>query len=206
MLPSSFTTSASSAAGCTPASLARSTPASVWPGRVRTPPSRARSGKMWPGRCSASGVVVGSASTRAVRARSSAEIPVPVPFASTVMVKAVPIVSVWDWTISGRSRASRRSPGIETQSTPLVWRTMNAVCFGVANSAAMMRSPSFSRSSSSTTSTSSPRPNAAMTSSIGAKGDGAASSIAGDGLSTSLGQTSVAERAITCAIMPLLGP
>ena len=111
--------------------------------------------------------------------------PVPTPFASTVIVKAVPIVSVCDCTISGRSRASSRSPGIETQSTPLVWRTMNAVSFGVANSAAMIRSPSFSRSSSSTTTTISPRPNAAMTSSIGAKGDGAASH-AGDWNGTSV--------------------
>jgi hypothetical protein len=43
-----------------------------------------------------------------------------------------------------------------------VWRTKNAIFSGVAASAAMMRSPSFSRSSSSTTTTISPRPMAAM--------------------------------------------
>src|SRR5437763_1384780 len=36
-------------AGTSPASRARSTAASVWPARTSTPPSRARSGKTWPG-------------------------------------------------------------------------------------------------------------------------------------------------------------
>src|SRR5262245_26311302 len=40
---------------------------------------------------------------------------------------------------------------------PLVWRIMNAIFSGVAAPAAMIRSPSFSRSVSSTTITSSPR-------------------------------------------------
>ncbi len=43
-----------------------------------------------------------------------------------------------------------------TQMMPLVWRIMNAIFSGVAAPAAMMRSPSFSRSVSSTTITSSP--------------------------------------------------
>ena len=49
---------------------------------------------------------------------------------------------------------------------PLVWRTMNATCSGVAVAAAMIRSPSFSRSASSTTTTSSPRLIASMACSI----------------------------------------
>src|SRR5262245_12987701 len=47
---------------------------------------------------------------------------------------------------------------------PLVWRIMNAIFSGVAAPAAMMRSPSFSRSVSSTTITSSPWRMAAMAS------------------------------------------
>ena len=49
IVPSSLTTSASTPAGGRPASLARSTAASVWPGRRRTPPSTARRGNTWPG-------------------------------------------------------------------------------------------------------------------------------------------------------------
>ena len=59
-----------------PASFIRSTAASVWPSRSRTPPSTARSGRMWPGRCSRDGVDSGSASTRRVCARSAALMPV----------------------------------------------------------------------------------------------------------------------------------
>jgi hypothetical protein len=54
--------------------------------------------------------------------------------------------------------------------TPEVWWRKKAMASGVANSAAMMRSPSFSRSSSSTTMTISPRPMASTASSILAKG------------------------------------
>ena len=44
-----------------------------------------------------------------------------------------------------------------TQMTPLVWRTVKASVSAVAVSAAKMRSPSFSRSASSVTTTGSPR-------------------------------------------------
>ena len=50
MVPSSLKISATTPAGVSPASLARSTAASVCPGRRSTPPSAYRSGKMWPGR------------------------------------------------------------------------------------------------------------------------------------------------------------
>src|SRR4051794_30843904 len=56
------------------------------------------------------------------------------------------------------------------QITPLVWRIMNAIASGVMASAAMIRSPSFSRSASSTTITSSPRAMAATAFSISVKG------------------------------------
>ena len=51
----------------------------MWPARRSTPPSTARSGKMWPGRVSSYGSVAESTSTRMVRARSAAEMPVLMP-------------------------------------------------------------------------------------------------------------------------------
>ena len=77
--------------------------------------------------------------------------------ASTDTVNAVRCASVLSATISGSRSSSSRSPSIGMQITPLVWRIMNAIASGVTFSAAMMRSPSFSRSASSTTITSSPR-------------------------------------------------
>ncbi len=47
----------STPAGMRPASRQRSTTASVCPARRRTPPSSARSGKMWPGRARSAGTV-----------------------------------------------------------------------------------------------------------------------------------------------------
>ena len=73
--------------GGSPARVARSTAASVCPGRRNTPPSLARNGTTWPGRVKSSATLVGSDSNRMVVARSEAEIPVPTPFlASTVTV------------------------------------------------------------------------------------------------------------------------
>ncbi len=78
-------------AGGSPAIRARSTAASVCPARTSTPPSRARSGNMWPGRARSAGFVAGSTAARTVAARSAAEMPVVVRrFASIDTVKAVP--------------------------------------------------------------------------------------------------------------------
>jgi hypothetical protein len=76
MLPSSATTSPMTPTGASPASRVSSTAASVWPARSRTPPSTARSGRMWPGRMTLAGVDSGSASTLSVCARSEALMPV----------------------------------------------------------------------------------------------------------------------------------
>ncbi len=84
-------------------------------------------------------------------------------------MKAVRWASVLSRTMSGMSSSSRRSPVSGAQMTPEVWRTKKAIFSGVADSAAMMRSPSFSRSSSSTTTTISPRAMAAMASGMAAK-------------------------------------
>ena len=67
------TISQSTPAGGRPARRARSTAASVWPGRRSTPPSLARSGNTCPGRDrSAGGGVPVEPSSRIVRARSAA--------------------------------------------------------------------------------------------------------------------------------------
>ena len=107
----------------------------------------------------------GSIRPRMVAARSEAEMPVVVtPRRSTDTRKAVRWVSVLRSTIGPRSSSAARSAVIDTQITPDVWCRKKAMASGVANSAAMMRSPSFSRSSSSTTTTISPRATAAMAS------------------------------------------
>ena len=82
--PSSFMISISAPAGCSPASRARSTAASVCPGRRSTPFWRARSGLMCPGRPRSEGRVAGSASARMVAARSWIETPVVQPFAQQI--------------------------------------------------------------------------------------------------------------------------
>ena len=62
--------------GCLPASLQRSTAASVCPLRTLTPPSRACSGRMCPGRLKWLALALGSASMRHVRLLSWALMPV----------------------------------------------------------------------------------------------------------------------------------
>ena len=104
-----------------------------------------------------------STSTVIVRARSAAEIPVETPSrASTVTEYAVPLRSSLIAVIGGSSSRSRPSASIGTQMTPTVWRTMKPTSSGVALAAAKMRSPSFSRSSSSTTTTGRPAAIAAI--------------------------------------------
>ena len=113
---------------------------------------------MWPGRANSVRSRDPSARPTTVAERSDAEIPVEVPSTrSTDTVNAVRIDSVLSTTINGRSSTSARSSDIGAQITPDVWRIMNAIFSGVMASAAMMRSPSFSRSSSSTTTRNSPR-------------------------------------------------
>ena len=163
-------TSASTPAGYLPARRARSTAASVCPARFITPPGSYRKGYMWPGRARSAGLVFGSRTVLMVRQRSVAEIPVVVPWAASIeTVNAVRRTSVFLATIIGRSSSSRRSPTIGRQMMPLVCRSIRPTFSGVASSAARMRSPSFSRSSSSTMTTISPREIASMISPIGAK-------------------------------------
>ena len=77
-------------AGVSPARRARSTAASVWPVRSSVPPSRATSGKTWPGVTMSCGPHDGSIATEMVRARSAAEMPVVTPWRASIdTVKAV---------------------------------------------------------------------------------------------------------------------
>src|SRR6266403_1927779 len=165
-VPSSFISSDSTPTGGRPASRHRSMHASVWPERISTPPSRATSGKTWPGRTKSAAPLLGLASARTVLVRSSAEMPVVSPWrTSTETVKAVPRGASFKATMGSRCRRFASSADSGTHTMPEVWRMMKAIFSGVHLEAAVNRSPSFSRSSSSATTTISPRPKAAATSS-----------------------------------------
>ena len=158
-------TSHTTAAGVNPAKRARSMLASVCPRRSSTPPALARRGKTWPGITISQGLLFGSASTLIVWARSKAEIPVETPCrASTDTVKFVPKPAPFrlEGTIMGTSSRSSISPARGVQINPRACCAMKFMASGVACCAAMTKSPSFSRSSSSTTITNLP----ASTSSI----------------------------------------
>ena len=171
MRPSSSTSSLSTPAGWRPARRARSTAASVWPGRSSTP-SGAGAQREDVARAVEHGGRAGRVGERSQRGRTvgggdagggalgevdrdgegGAEL-------VGVGSRAAPSAAV----PGGRMR----SPGSAAQMTPEVWRTKNAMASGVAASAAMMRSPSFSRCSSSATTTMPPAAMAAMAASMG---------------------------------------
>ncbi len=154
MRPSGARISHRSPAGESPARRTRSRAASVWPGLRSTPSSRARSGKTCPGRASSSGFNFRSASARMVSARSWAEEPDVVPSKrSTETVNGVEKRAVLTGAMSESPSASRRPAGRETQIRPRASLAMKLTSPAVAFSAAMTKSPSFSRSSSSTTTT-----------------------------------------------------
>src|SRR5579883_891873 len=168
MVPSSFMISQMTPEGLRPARRATSTAASVWPLRTRTPPSRAISGKMWPGVTRSSGPFVGSIAVAMVRARSGAEMPVVTPSrASIETVKAVRRREAFCCGISGRRSCSTRSRVRARQMRPRPCFAMKLMACGVAICAGMTRSPSSSRSSSSTRMNMRPLRASSMTSSMG---------------------------------------
>ena len=131
-----------------------STAASVCPALLSTPPFLALNGKIWPGLLKSSGFDKGLIATCIVLALSSAEIPVVTLFsgpASIETVNAVWFSSVFLSTINGKSRESNFSPCIAKQINPLPSVAIKLICWGVANCAAHIKSPSFSLLSSSTT-------------------------------------------------------
>ena len=162
-------TSQITAAGARPAIAARSQPASVWPARISTPPSCACSGKMWPG-CTRS-LARASFFTAActVRARSAAEMPVVTPVAASIeTVNAVPCWAPFLAAIGGSCSRSQRSRVSVRQIRPRPYLAMKLIASGVTWSAARTRSPSFSRSSSSTRITMRPAASSATSSGMGA--------------------------------------
>src|SRR5215207_646980 len=151
MVPSSFIISQMTPAGCSPANLARSTDPSVWPARFNTPPFWAFNGKICPGRARSLGLLFGSIATCTVVARSAAEIPVVMSLRASIdTVNAVPNVAVFSTACWGNCSSSTRSGVRARQINPRACRAMKMMACGVTFSAAITRSPSFSRSSSST--------------------------------------------------------
>ena len=132
-----------------PARRHRSTVASVCPLRSSTPPALASRGNMCPGRRKSCGWASGSTHFMAVIDRSAAEMPVVVSTWSIDTVKAVSWLSVLRATICGRASLAMYSSFMGMQMRPLAWVAMKLMFSVVANCAAQMRSPSFSRSGSS---------------------------------------------------------
>ena len=171
IVPSSRMISQTTPAGLRPARRARSTAASVWPARCSTPPRRARSGKMWPGwtrSCGPLARVDGDLDrARAVGRRD--------PRRDALArldrdVKAVPNgVSLWS-VIWRRPSSSQRSSVRQRQMSPRPCVAMKLIASGVANCAAIVRSPSFSRSAASTTTTNLPSRMSSRASSMVANG------------------------------------
>ncbi len=153
-MPSSFITSQITPAGFRPARRARSTAASVCPARSRTPPARLFSGNTWPGWTRSRGALSGSIATWIVCARSWAEMPVVTPSrASTDTVNGVSKDDSFLAAIRSSPSSSQRSEVSDRQISPRPSLAMKLIASGVANWAAIVRSPSFSRSSSSQTTT-----------------------------------------------------
>jgi hypothetical protein len=173
IVPSSFMISQMTAEGLSPAMRARSTDASVCPGRTSTPPFLARRGKTCPGRARSCGRVLESTAVRMVVARSDALMPVVTPLrASMETVKAVPKKEVLSATCIVRCSSSQRSSVRGMQMRPRACVAMKLTWSGVTSSAAQTRSPSFSRSSSSTMMIMRPSRMSAAASSMEAKGIG----------------------------------
>src|ERR1035438_10255315 len=109
--------------------------------------------------------------TRMVCARSAAEIPVVTPSAASMdSVKAVPRRAVFLADIGGNARASQISGLSGRQMSPRACLAMKLMTSGVTFSAAMVRSPSFSRSSSSTITSILPARKSSMAAGIEEKG------------------------------------
>src|SRR5471030_607140 len=150
MVPSSYITSQITPLGSKPAMRARSQAASVWPARARVPPGWAISGKMWPGLTMSSALASLAAAACTVRARSAAEMPVVTPVVASIdTVNLVPKPEPLRGAINGSFSSSQRSRLIGMQIRPRACLAMKLMCSGLQHSAAMIRSPSFSRSSSS---------------------------------------------------------
>ena len=151
MVPSSRMISQHSPQAFSPARRHRSTVASVWPSRSSTPLGLASRGNMCPGRRKSSGRASSATQAMAVMDRSAAEMPVVVLTPSMDTVKAVSWLSVFLETIWGICSFSTNSADMGIQMRPLPWVAIKLMFSVVANWAAQIKSPSFSRSGSSVT-------------------------------------------------------
>ncbi|EKD48231.1 MAG: hypothetical protein ACD_65C00056G0002 [uncultured bacterium] len=152
--PSSLVISHNTPASLRPASRAKSYAASVWPALWSMPPFLAINGKMCPGLTRSFGFEFGSIRVLIVFVRSEAEIPVVISvLLSTETVKLHFKDSSFSSTIGFNSNFSAIPGEIGTQISPRPSRIMKLIFSGVTFSAAKIKSPSFSRSSSSTTTT-----------------------------------------------------
>jgi len=140
---------------------------------------------MWPGWTMSTGRAFGRVATQIVCARSAAEMPVLTPLAASIeTVKLVPCTVPLAEAIGGR-RSCRACASVSVRHTrPRACLAMKLIFSGVTKSAANTRSPSFSRSSSSTSTTKWPLRISSTISStdaigVGAAGDGTAASMAG---------------------------
>ena len=151
IVPSSRIISQHKPQGARPAKRIKSTVASVWPFRSKTPFFLASRGNIWPGRRNSCGTASSRQQARAVMPRSSAEIPVVVLVWSIETVKAVSWLSVLSVTMGNRANFRHNSRLIGIQIKPLAWDAIKFTFSVVANWAAQIISPSFSRFSSSVT-------------------------------------------------------
>ena len=164
-VPSSFISSASTPTGGKPASRQRSTQASVWPERISTPPSLRHQRKhvAGPHEVGRAAVAVGERAHRIGALLSG-----------NAGGKAVAGIDrnrkggAQRGIVARHHRVKMQAPRLlltqsGAQTMPEVWRMMKAIFSGVHIEAATNRSPSFSRSSSSATTTISPRAKAVTT-------------------------------------------
>ncbi len=153
MVPSSFMISQITPAGTSPARRARSTEASVCPARTSTPPLRARSGKMCPGRARSLGRVAGIDGdldgVRAIVGRDAGGDAVP--GVDRFGEGGAEVRGVLGRHLAADAGSRSRSSVMARQISPRPYLAMKLMASGVIFSAAMVRSPSFSRSSSSMT-------------------------------------------------------
>ncbi len=141
-----------------------------------------------------SGFVLGSMATWIVWARSWAEIPVVTPSAASIeTVKLVRNADSFLAAIRSSSSSSQRSGASARQISPRPWMAMKLIASGVANWAARVRSPSFSRFSSSQTTTIRPLRMSSIASSIEENAPWRAAASAG-----------FSELSVTCLAITLL--
>src|SRR5438045_6160316 len=123
---------------------------------------------MWPGCTRSSAVASFATAACTVRARSAAEMPVLIPVAASMeTVKAVPWRVPLRAAMGGRRRRSQRSRVSVRQIRPRPKRAMKLTASADTWSAASTRSPSFSRSASSTRMTMRPAASSAVSSGPG---------------------------------------